>query len=186
MLISCSLIPIVAGRLYFLWHSRTCPNLYLADIFAQGAMHYALMAECALCLKPFLQAFHQEYRPSLANSQACASNPSRAPYSQFSDGLQSKSSAKPRSQELSAIDATSSRGTQRAQSRQEQDQELSRLKLRSDSTGFRASIAVDVRKSPSESRSSRQFEGHQEAFRLYHGIQQTTTFTLLDEVAGMG
>ncbi|KAK5115889.1 hypothetical protein LTR62_000345 [Meristemomyces frigidus] len=79
------LLPLIATRLYLLQSASRTPNLYLADILTQALANYALMAECALCLKPFLQAFHDDFGLSTGVVGPYSSNPSRDPYSQLSN-----------------------------------------------------------------------------------------------------
>ncbi len=83
------LVPVVAGRLFFLSPSnvdaRSVHAITISYIFTEAAMQYSLMSECMTCLKPFLQPFHSGYGVSQNYSTDLRMNPSRDPYTELSN-----------------------------------------------------------------------------------------------------
>lgn len=66
-----SLVPLVAFRLRNLAPSvfhGTTSDIATVQIFTQTAMHFALIAECFTCLRPFMQTFHEGLAPGNSNS----------------------------------------------------------------------------------------------------------------------
>jgi hypothetical protein len=177
MLISHRILPIVAARLYFLESADRDPNLYLADIFTQAAMNFALMSECALGLKPFLQAFHDEYGLSTGVVRPYNSNPSMDPYSELSNTTDSNARAKARAAvaRQASYDQADS-----AQSRKKQRRQSGNIKLRGDIVG----LGTDAACSAVPDRSSRtvhEFEDDVELLPRPDGIQRKTTVTVAIE-----
>lgn len=67
----CSLVPVIALRVYRLspsaFHSSVS-DIVAVLVLTQIAMHFALIAECLTCLRPFMQTFHEGLAPGNSNN----------------------------------------------------------------------------------------------------------------------
>lgn len=93
LILTSRLIPIAAGRLYFLNPANNSQSAYavtLSFIFTQAAMMYSLMGECMTCLKPFLQPFYAGYGLSTRHGRDYNSDPLRDISTELSHVSQSK------------------------------------------------------------------------------------------------
>ncbi|KAK4574440.1 hypothetical protein LTR86_001281 [Recurvomyces mirabilis] len=177
------LLPIVAGRLYFLHTATKDPNLYLADIFTQGIINFALMAECALCLKPFLQAFHDEYGLSTGVVGPYSSNPSRDPYAQLSNITDSqmrntKGSAKTR---VTAMRSQDERDVSQGDKRP--GHQSINFALRGDTAGLGADAVCTADRDRRSQVVHEAEDDDVELLQMHNGIQRRTTVTVQSESA---
>jgi len=146
-------------------------------------MNFALMAECALCLKPFLQAFHDEYGLSTGVVGPYSSNPSRDPYAQLSNITDSQMRNTKASAKTKVTAMRSQDEHEISQARKRPGHQSINFALRGDAPGFSADAACTADRDRRSQVLHEPEDDDVELLQMHNGIQRRTTVTVQSEAA---